>query len=269
MAINDLLLYLALLGYLVGGAHYVLDVSSTRLRVGVVATWATLAGFGLHSVALALTAARLPRWGPAESLSLFAWGTVLIYLIVERRYGNRVMGALVMPLAILAAAAAAAAPERLHALAPGLRGWGPVVHVSLAILGNAAFVVTCCAGLMYLVQERQLKARHFGKMRFRLPALEQLDDMGLKSMLLGFPLLTLALLSGFLWAEQARGSFFQLRPRETWSLVSWLIYAGILYARVSAGWRGRKAAVLAILGFCLVLFTFLGVKILKSGAGSW
>jgi len=269
MSPTDLLLYLALLAYLVGATHYVLDVSTVRLRVGAVATWATLGGFGLHSLALALAAAGLPQWGPAESLSLFAWGMVMAYLIVERRYRTRVLGALVLPLVVAAAAAAAAVPERLHALAPGLRGAGPLVHVGLAILGNAAFAVTCCAGSLYLLQERQLKSRHFGKMRFRLPALEQLDDIGLKSILAGFPLLTLALLSGFLWAGQARGSFFQLRPLEAWSLVSWLIYAGILFARVSAGWRGRKAAILAILGFCLVLFTFLGVKVLQSGTGSW
>jgi ABC-type transport system involved in cytochrome c biogenesis permease subunit len=120
---------------------------------------------------------------------------------------------------------------------------------------------------MYLFQERQLKSRQFGKMAFRLPALEQLDDISIKSILVGFPLHTLALVSGFLWAERARGSFFQLRPLEVWSVVSWLIYAGILYARVSAGWRGRKFAILAILGFCLVLLTFIGVKVIGGGAG--
>jgi cytochrome c-type biogenesis protein CcsB len=264
---TDIIFYLALLGYLVGTLYYLRDVGGSRSR-GRTATVATLAGFGLHSLALALRmAGQFRQWGPSESLSFFAWSLALIYLVIEFRYGNRVLGAFVLPLVLLAGSAAAAVPQRLHQLAPGLRGAGPFVHVTLAILGNAAFAVTCCAGIMYLLQERQLKSRQFRKIGLRLPPLEQLDDIGIKSILVGFPLLTLALITGVLWAEHARGSFFQLRPRETWSVVSWLIYAGILYARVSAGWRGRKAAILAILGFCLVLFTFLGVKVLRGGAG--
>ncbi len=268
MGIDEIIFYGARLGYLLGALHYLLDVASSRLKVGTVASGATLVGFGLHTAALVLRlVVQLRQWGPSESLSFFAWSIVLIYLIVEFRYGNRVLGAFVLPLVVMAGSAAAAVPQRLHQLAPGLHGAGPFVHVGLAILGNAAFAVTCCAGLMYLLQQRQLKSRHFGKMGFRLPPLEQLDDIAIKSILVGFPLLTLALISGFLWAERARGSFFQLRPREVWSVLSWIIYAGILYARVSAGWRGRKAAILAILGFCLVLFTFIGVKVLRPAAG--
>jgi len=127
---------------------------------------------------------------------------------------------------------------------------------------------TFCAGLMYLIQERQLKSRHPGRLTFRLPPLELLDDVAVKSVLFGFPLLTLAMISGSAWAEHVRGTFFTLRPREIWSILSWLIYAGLLYARVSAGWRGRKAAVLAILGFCFVLFAFLGVRCFGDGRSS-
>jgi cytochrome c-type biogenesis protein CcsB len=268
MSIDDLILYAALVGYLLAAVSYMLDVAGGRVNVGRTATAATVTALGLHTLALAWRmAGQFRHWGPSESLSFFAWSIALIYLIIELRYHNRVLGALVLPLVVLAGSAAAAVPQRLHQLAPGLLGVKPFVHVGLAILGNAAFAVTCCTGVMYLFQERQLKSRHFGKMAFRLPPLEQLDDIGIKSILVGFPLHTLALVSGFLWAERARGSFFQLRPLEIWSVVSWLIYAGLLYARVSAGWRGRKAAILAILGFCLVLLTFISVKVIGPGAG--
>ncbi|MFA5028159.1 MAG: cytochrome c biogenesis protein CcsA, partial [Candidatus Methylomirabilota bacterium] len=199
-----------------------------------------------------------------DSLSLFAWAVVLIYLIIEFHYRNRMIGAFALPLALAAALGSAFMPEPLGSLPPPLLGHGLAIHVVLAIFGNAAFAVTSCAGLMYLLQERRLKSRHPG--RIRLPSLELLDDIGVRSVLVGFPLLTLALISGSVWAEHARGSFLTLRPREVWSLVSWLIYAGLLAARLSAGWRGRKAALLAILGFCLVLFTFVGVKILRDGS---
>jgi cytochrome c-type biogenesis protein CcsB len=239
-----------------------------RTIIGTVATAATLAGFGFHTLSLIVSLyalGRPPLGTPAESLSFFAWAVVLIYLVVEFRYRNRIMGAFVLPIVLLANSGAAALPQRLAGLGPKVQGVGLWVHIALAIFGNAAFALTACAGLMYLLQERQLKSRHPGKMHFRLPPLEVLDDVGVKSILFGFPLLTLALISGSIWAEFARGSFFSLHPREVFSVASWVIYAGLLYARVSAGWRGRKAAVLAILGFCLVLVTFLGVKVWKGG----
>jgi ABC-type transport system involved in cytochrome c biogenesis permease subunit len=248
MRIDEFFFYAALGGYLLGALYYLLHVVRPNLRIGMVATGATLAGFAAHSLSHVFRVYALKRppfISPYESLSFLAWAIVLIYLVIELRYHNRIMGAFVLPLAVLAGSAAAALPRRIAELAPTLQGVGLWSHVALALFGNAAFALTFCAGVMYLMQERQLKSRHPGRMYFRL--------------------LTLALISGSLWAEHARGSFFTWRPREVWSVVSWVIYAGLLYARVSVGWRGRKAAILAILGFCLVLITFIGVKVIKSG----
>ena len=268
MAMDVFFFYVALLGYLLGTFHYLLHVVSKRLSLGTAATYATLAGFGAHTLSHLFriyTLGRPPLGSPYESLSFFAWAIVLIYLIIEFRYGNRVMGAFVLPIVLLATSGAAALPRRIAELGPTLQGVGLWVHVTLAIFGNAAFALTFCTGLMYLLQERQLKSRQPGRMHFRLPSLELLDDVGVKSLLFGFPLLTLALITGSIWAGYTRGSFLRLHGRETWSIVSWLIYAGLLYARLSAGWRGRKAAILAIIGFCLVLFTFIGVSLLRGG----
>ncbi len=270
MTLHFVLLCLAVLLYAVGTLHYLLHVVAKRAILGVVATAATLAGLGFHTLSLAVrlySLGRPPLGSPSDSLSFFAWAVALIYLIVEFRYHDRIMGAFALPIVLLAGSAAAALPERLAGLGPKVQGLGLWVHVALAVFGNAAFALTACAGLMYLIQERQLKSRHPGGMHFRLPPLEVLDDVGVKSILFGFPLLTLGLITGSIWAEHVRGSLFSWRPREVLSVVSWLIYAGLLYARVSAGWRGRKAAVLAILGFCLVLSAFLGVKIWKGGPG--
>jgi cytochrome c-type biogenesis protein CcsB len=268
MRIDEFFFYVALGGYLLGALHYLLYVVRPNQRIGMVATGATLAGFAAHSLSHVFRVYALkrpPLSSPYESLSFLAWAIVLIYLLTELRYHNRIMGAFVLPLAVLAGSAAAALPRRIAELVPTLQGVGLWSHVALALFGNAAFALTFCAGVMYLMQERQLKSRHPGRVFLTLPAVALLDDVGFKSILFGFPLLTLALISGSLWAEHARGSFFTWRPREVWSVVSWLIYAGLLYARVSVGWRGRKAAILAILGFCLVLITFVGVKVIKSG----
>lgn len=268
MTMDQYLFYLAVLGYSLGTLYYLLHIVTRKLSIGRVATYSTLAGFGAHTLSHIVriyTLGRPPLGSLYESLSFFAWAIVLIYLITEFRYQNRVMGAFVLPLVLLAALAAAALPRRIAELGPALQGMGLWIHVALAILGNAAFALTFCTGLMYILQERQLKSRHPGKMHLRLPSLELLDDVGVKSLLFGFPLLTLALITGSIWAEYTRGSFLPLYGRETWSILSWLIYAGLLYARLSVGWRGRKAAILAIIGFCLVLFTLIGVSLMRGG----
>ena len=266
MTIHLVFFYLAFLGYLIGTLHYLLHLVSKRRIIGTVATSATIAGFAAHTLSLILrvfVAGGSPFAGPSGALSFFAWATVLIYLVIEFRYRNRIMGAFALPIVVLACSAAAALPGRIAELAPAFHGLGLWIHVTLAIFGNAAFALTFCTGLMYILQERQLKSRHPGTIHFRLPPLEVLDDVGVKSLLFGFPLLTLALITGSIGAEQARGSFLSLRVRETWSIASWLIFAGLLYARLSAGWRGRKAAILAIIGFCLVLSTLIGVSLFR------
>jgi cytochrome c-type biogenesis protein CcsB len=268
MGVDYLFFYLALVGYLLGTLHYLLHIASQRPSIGRVATASTVAGFLAHTLSLIFriyTLGRPPLGSLYDSFSFLAWAIVLIYLVTEYRYGNRVIGAFVLPMVLLAGSVAAALPRRLADLGPALQGVGLWVHVALAILGNAAFALTFCTGLMYILQERQLKSRHIGRMHFRLPSLELLDEVGVKSLLFGFPLLTLALVTGSIWAEHTRGSFLPLYGREIWSILSWLIYGGLLYARLSAGWRGRKAAILAIIGFCLVLFTLIGVSLLRTG----
>jgi cytochrome c-type biogenesis protein CcsB len=268
MALDQFFFYLALVGYLLGTLHYLLHIASQRPGVGRVATYTTLAGFGAHTLSLVFrvfTLGRPPLGNLYESLSFLAWAIVLIYLVTEFRYCNRVIGAFILPMVLLAGSIAAALPHRIAELGPRLQGVGLWVHVALAILGNAAFALTFCAGLMYILQERQLKSHHLGRMLFRLPSLELLDDVSVKSLLFGFPLLTLALITGSIWAGVTRGSFLPLYGREIWSILSWLIYGGLLYARLSAGWRGRKAAILAIIGFCLVLFALIGASLIRTG----
>jgi cytochrome c-type biogenesis protein CcsB len=268
MRFAHILFYLAIVGYALGTLYYLLHVLRKRQSVGRLATLSTLVGFGLHSLSAIFQVSALgrpPLGTLSESLSFLAWAIALIYLVTEARYRNRVMGAFVLPIVLLTALAAATLPGRAADVRPALQGIGLWVHVALAVLGNAAFALTFCAGLMYLLQERQLKSRHLGRMHFRLPSLELLDSVSLRSLLAGFPLLTLALITGFMWAEHTRGTLFPFYGREAWSILSWFIFAGLLVARLWAGWRGRKAAILAIVGFCLVLFTLVGVSMVRRG----
>ena len=122
---------------------------------------------------------------------------------------------------------------------------------------------------MYLLQERELKKKRFGLFYTRLPSLEALDALNQHCLAIGFPLMTLGIITGSIWAKQAWGSYWQWDPKETWSLITWFLYAALLHQRFTVGWRGRRAAIMAIIGFAAVLFTFWGVNFLLTGVHSY
>jgi ABC-type uncharacterized transport system permease subunit len=179
---------------------------------------------------------------------------------LEFRSQRKVMGAFVLPIVLLATAAAATLPKAME-LPSSLARTGIWLHVSLVLLGNVALALTCGVGLMYLLQERQLKSKHLGTMYHRLPSLDFLDRLGHRALLVGFPLLTVGLLAGALQAQAAWGRLFTWGPTQVLSLLAWLMYAGLLQARLTAGWRGRKAALLAVVGFGVLLGAFVGVSV--------
>ena len=117
---------------------------------------------------------------------------------------------------------------------------------------------------MYLIQEHFLKRRRLGPLYQKLPSLDILDEINYRCLTFGFPLLTVAIITGAIWAETAWGTYWSWDPKETWSLITWFIYAALLHGRLTTGWRGRRAAVLSIIGFFVLLFTFLGVNLLPS-----
>ncbi len=256
--------YGALFLYVVGTLAYLLLLSVKGGALARLATAATVGGLTLHTVALLfrlVAVGRPPLSNAYEALSFFAWVTVLVYLVLEFRFQRKVMGAFILPIVLISTAAAASLPKG-PGLPSALAGTGIWLHVTFVLLGNAALALTCGVGLMYLLQERQLKSKSLGAIYYRLPSLEFLDLLGHRSLLIGFPLLTAGLIAGAIQAHHAWGRFLTWDPTQVLSLLAWVVYAGILQARLTAGWRGRKAAILSILGFCAVLLTFLGVSVM-------
>ncbi len=140
----------------------------------------------------------------------------------------------------------------------------------LLFFGYAVFAVAFGAAIMYLLMERELKAQADGRRSSggcRRSTCSTTSTTAASQ--IGFPLLTLGIITGSIWAEYAWGSYWSWDPKEVWSLVTWLLYAALLHGRMTVGWRGRKAAILAIVGFCAVLFTFLGVNLLLPGLHSY
>jgi cytochrome c-type biogenesis protein CcsB len=195
-----------------------------------------------------------------EAMSFFAWSIVGLYLLLQLRYRLPSLGAFVSPVALVFVFAAVGLPGDIQPLPAALQSaWLPV-HVVLLFLGDGVFALAAAAGVMYLIQERQLKNKKLGALFHRLPNIEVLDELNYRCLTIGFPLLTVGIITGAIWAQQAWGTYWSWDPKETWSLITWLLYAGLLHGRLTVGWRGRRAAVWAIIGFGSVLFTFLGVN---------
>lgn len=191
------------------------------------------------------------------ALSLFSWTLTTAFLILNWRYPVKVLGAMVTPLAALLLVGSLSLP-RPQVLPPILQSFWLSFHIAAALLGNATFALACLGGILYLIQERQLKGKKFGFFYKRLPSLETLDALNYYCINIGFILLTLGIITGSLYAQYTLGTFWQWDPKETMTLIAWLLYAGLLHERLAKGWRGRRAALMAIAGFIVLLVTLVG-----------
>jgi cytochrome c-type biogenesis protein CcsB len=258
--------------YLAGAFLYLHFIVTLKERGARLGRMALLIGVILHVAGFVLryaTAGYTPITNLFESLSFFALSITCVFLVTEVRYNMRTLGAFVAPLAFIFSIFAAFLPGEVAELAPALNSYWLPVHVLLLFVGDAVFAVAFGAGIMYLLQEKQVKRKKMGAIFRRLPSLDVLDEINYRCLTIGFPLLTVGIITGSIWAEYAWGSYWSWDPKETWSLITWLLYAALLHGRLTVGWRGRKAAILAIVGFCAVLFTFLGVNLLLPGLHSY
>jgi cytochrome c-type biogenesis protein CcsB len=251
---TTMVLYLASTGL---SLVYLLRRSEALPRVVLAVTGL---GFIAHTVALVsrtVALSQVPMTSFHEALSFFSWALVLVFLAVDFRYRVHVLGSFILPLASLSLLSAAALPKEVPTLQPVL---GTVwLHVTLSILGTVGFAVAFAAGIMYLIQDGLLKSKKFNVLYSKLPPLDFLDHLNQQSIVLGFPFLTLGIITGAISAEFARGSYLNWNPEQTWALVTWLFYFIVLLGRLTVGWRAKRAAYLTIIGFAGVLLTFIGV----------
>lgn len=264
---NPVLFDLALVAYLGATVLALAHLIQRRETTYRAASLLTQAGWVVHTLALVVRwveRGRPPLGTLVEAMSVVGWAAVLFTLWAERQYRVKVLGAFVLPLVTVFGVSSAWLPSGLVDLAPALRNAWIWVHVTLAMLGISAFVLNFAGGLMYLLQERQLKAKRPGTLYYRLPSLETLDRMTYRTLTLGFPFLTLGLFLGALWARTAWGGLFTFDPLAIFSFVAWLVYAATLSGRAVAGWRGRRAAYCAVVGFGVLLLT-LGAGLLLPG----
>jgi cytochrome c-type biogenesis protein CcsB len=264
---NVLLFYGTLGLYFVATVAYLAYLVKPQPSLGRTAQWLIVSGFLLHcafTVSRYVAAGHTPITNLHESLSFFSLAVVGVFIAFVRKYRVYILGAFVTPLAFLLMFASSIYPTAIPQLPPALMSKWLLVHTTMAFISYAAFAVAFGAAIMYLIQEHFLKKKRLGPLYQKLPSLDLLDEINYRCLTIGFPLLTVAIITGAIWAETAWGTYWSWDPKETWSLITWFVYAALLHGRLTTGWRGRKAAILSIVGFFILLFTFLGVNLLPS-----
>jgi cytochrome c-type biogenesis protein CcsB len=266
------LIYLTLLAYFGATALWLGFFLAQRENLCRAGAWLLGGGLVLHTLVLVSrtwAAGYLPVATLGQTLLVSAWALTAAFLILYWLFPIKVLGALTAPLAALMVCGALILPQGQGAVSPLLQSLWLTVHIILALLGNAALTLAFLGGIFYLVQERQLKAKKFGFFYRRLPSLEQLDALNYWCLTIGFPLLTGGIISGSLYAQHTMGTFWRWDPKEILTLCAWLIYAVLLHERLAVGWRGRRAALLAICGFLVLVLAFVGANLWLTGYHSF
>jgi cytochrome c-type biogenesis protein CcsB len=263
---DQLILAIVLGLYLVAAGGFVAYLATAREGLRTLAPQLLAAAAAIHGLEIAARSFVLGHIAVAtfeEGLSFLAFSLAILYLLVDRANTLAVLGAVITPLIALLMSMSLLVSSGATELPPALRSaWLPV-HVTLAFLGNAVFALAFATSLVYVFEDNRLKAKRPGRGRL-LPSLERLDDLNHRLLSWGFPLLTLGIVSGAIWAHFAWGRFWSWEAREIWSGVTWTLYAVLLHGR-SVGWRGRRAATLTIVGFAVLLVSFVSVNMFFPG----
>lgn len=266
---HDAFLWTALAFYGLGIALLIPLVIRRRPSLSPASLGALGLGLLAHGAALAAEAAklhRLPVVDVRSALSFYAFLVTLAFFFVYLRYRIASLGLFMLPLVFVLTLIGTFHANRTFDSSSVRSGW-LLVHIGSTILGYTGFFLTFVAALMYLIQERELKSKKPRAFYYRLPSLEVCDELYYRSLLFGFPLMTLGMLMGFIAATRTWKGPWELDPKILASLVTWLIYLVLFSTRASGGWRGRRAAYVAIFGFATVMVTFLGASLLSGPHG--
>lgn len=216
-------------------------------------------GLAVHAVSLGKELAGqggMPV-GLSQGLSMMAFLLLAIFFALDLRYRMTVMGAFISPLAVAILIPALLVTGEGSPVPSSLRQPLLPVHISIALLGMAAFAAAAGVGSMYLLMERQMKSKHFGVLFSRLPSLTFLDELNRLLVLWGFVALSITLVTGAFFSSSSQGLFWHWEAKEIATVVAWIIFAALLNARFFAGWRGKRVALLTMAGFCVLVVSFL------------
>src|SRR5437867_11778637 len=256
------LLRLALGLYSVGFAHSVLTALHKKQKLFRPALVCVSVGFLLHILSIiyrAMEVHYLPLTQQYEAFSFFGALAALGVLIAYAKYRIASLSVFAFPLIFIMTFIANLFYDPSASIPPLLRSNWIYIHTPLVFLGYAALFIAFAAAIMYLIQERELKSKHPTRFHNRLPSLEVCDDLAYRSLAIGFPLITLGIVSGALWAQSVWG-IWASDAKVLLSFLTWFVYLVLIHYRLIAGWRGKRAAYLSIVGFIGVIITFVGAN---------
>ena len=272
------------IAYFVSMVLFIAYLATRNDKIAIGGNILAYVGLLVHTVALGLrwyesyqllgADGRAPLSNLFESVVFFAWSIILVYILVDWKYKQKAIGAFVVPFAFLGMTwAQLNLNDAIDPLVPALQSNWLTYHVITCFLGYAAFAVACGVSIMYLIKAgkegENAGDSPAGGILSLFPSTKILDDINYKSIMIGFPLLSLGIITGAAWANYAWGTYWSWDPKETWSLIVWFIYAAFLHARFTRGWAGKRAAILSIVGFMATIFCYLGVNLVLSGLHSY
>jgi len=270
--INPLLFQFTMFVYLLSSILYFLYIATKRELLGQAGAWVALSGLTTNMAALVVRCIEsyqsgigyVPLTNMYESMVFFAFAIVGFHLLFGRIYRARSLGAFIMPIGFftMGIAVLALSPE-IRPLMPALQSDWLFYHVITSFSGYAAFAVSFAVSVVYLMKRTHREKKGV------VPDRKTLEEINYKAIIMGFLLFTVGIITGAIWAHHAWGSYWSWDPKETWSLITWIVYAILLHSRRTGRLAGHKMACISVVGFAAVIFTYWGVNYLLSGLHSY
>ena len=264
----DIVLQITTVLYFISMTGYLLFLFNQKPGYQKTAFYLITTAIVFHFISMLIytTATRhVPIQNLPQSLSIAAFALGCMFLFFLYKFDLKILGlfaSVLLSAIMLAVLMIPDTPVEKNAV---LKGFWFYSHIILVFAGEAALALACGTGILYLLQEKGIKTKSPGFFFKRLPSLDFLDNVGYTCLTTGFALLTIGLVAGFIYAKTIWGRFWSWDPKEVFSVGTWLIYAALLHLRLYSGWRGRKSAIMTIIGFFIIIFTFLGVNMLLGG----
>jgi cytochrome c-type biogenesis protein CcsB len=242
-------------------------------RVGVLLSVLGTVVLVFGALSRGLAADRVPWGNMFEFATTGAAVAMVVYLLLVRLYAVQWLGVVVLGFVVVVLGLSMLVYVDAGPLVPALHSYWLVLHVAAAMIAGAAFVVGAGASVFFLLKERAERTTDEGRRTgyvWRLPPSASIDRLAYRVHAFAFPVWTFAaLIAGPIWAEYAWGRYWGWDPKEVWAFITWVVYASYLHARATAGWRGRSAAILALVGFTTFVFNFVGINLFASGLHSY
>jgi ABC-type uncharacterized transport system permease subunit len=234
------------------------------VKLAKISTWILSAAFGFLTVNLffaVIISSGLINPGSRDFLSLCAWAVCGVYLALQIKTKTRILGVFISPLILLLMSAAAAQEAGKYLLPQNLQSGLTSVHLFLTIVGEALFVIASCAGIMFVIQNGLLKNKKLSRMIRLLPSLNDLDRINHICLLWGFPVLSVGIIAGTVFAGFSWEAGWLTDPKIIWTFAGWIIYGFLLHQRLAIGWKGYRMAVISGAAFFILLLSYGSVRI--------